>query len=82
MSQFNTGLPSVRQIQNFIKNKTYVEIGLITNQVLDGKIVWQDSQCISIVDKNEEKTLIWIQAIAYITPASEEKQSTIKASQH
>lgn len=82
MSQFNTGLPSVRQIQNFIKNKTYVEIGLITNQVLDGKVVWQDSQCISIVDNNEEKTLIWIQAIAYIKPAGEEKQSTIKASQH
>lgn len=82
MSQFNTGLPSVRQIQNFIKNKTFVEIGLITNQILDGKIVWQDSQCISLVDNNQEKTLIWITAIAYIKPASEEKQSTIKTSQH
>ncbi len=66
MSQFNTGLPSVRQIQNFIKNKSYIEVGLMTNQVIEGKAIWQDSQSICLLDRNEEKILIWIQAIVYL----------------
>ncbi len=66
MSQFNTGLPSVRQIQNFIKNKSYIEVGLMTNQVIEGKVLWQDSQSICILDRNEEKIIIWIQAIVYL----------------
>lgn len=69
MSEFNTGIPSVRQIQNFIKNKSYVEVGLTTNKNIEGKVIWQDPQCLCIQEKNQEKTLIWLQAIAYIRPA-------------
>jgi host factor-I protein len=70
MSQFNTGLPSVRQIQNFIKNKSYIEVGLMTNQVFEGKVIWQDSQSIFLLDRNDEKIIIWIQAIVYIKLSS------------
>lgn len=70
MSQFNTGLPSVRQIQNFIKNKSYIEVGLMTNQLFEGKVIWQDSQSIFLLDRNEEKIIIWIQAIVYIKLSS------------
>lgn len=66
MTAFDTGFPSVRQIQSFIKNKTPVEIGLMTNKTLEGVLKWQDQNCLSLVTTNQEKILVWIQAIAYI----------------
>jgi len=66
MPTFNTGLPSVRQIQVFIKDKINVQIGLTTNQSTEGKILWQDENCIRILKDGTDKTLIWLSAIAYI----------------
>ncbi|MBF2056299.1 MAG: RNA chaperone Hfq [Cyanobacterium sp. T60_A2020_053] len=66
MSAFNTGLPSVRQIQTVIKEKKAVEIGLTTNKVLNGNILWQDENCLCLTEHNR-KTLIWLHSIAYIT---------------
>jgi len=66
MTAFDTGFPSVRQIQSFIKNKTPVEIGLMTNKTLEGVVKWQDQNCLSLVTTSQEKILVWIQAIAYI----------------
>ncbi|WP_330205164.1 Hfq-related RNA-binding protein [Cyanobacterium sp. Dongsha4] len=66
MTAFDTGFPSVRQIQSFIKNKTPVEIGLMTNKTLEGVLKWQDQNCLSLVTTSQEKILVWIQAIAYI----------------
>lgn len=68
MPTFNTGLPSVCQIQAFIKEKSNVQVGLITSQSTEGKILWQDENCICILEDGNEKTLIWLSAIAYIKP--------------
>ncbi len=68
MSEFNTGLPSVRQIQKFIKEKSTIQIILMTDKTLSGKILWQDNQSICLLDNNETKIIIWLQAIAYIKP--------------
>ncbi|AFY76808.1 MAG: RNA-binding protein hfq [Hydrococcus sp. C42_A2020_068] len=68
MSEFNTGLPSIRQIQSSIKDKREVELKLVTNDLLVGKILWQDSNCICLVDENEQQILIWRRAIAYLKP--------------
>ncbi len=68
MPTFNTGLPSVRQIQSFIKDKTSVEIGLLNNQTAEGRILWLDENCLCLLENREEKALIWIHAIAYIKP--------------
>jgi host factor-I protein len=68
MSLFEPGLPSVRQIQSFIKNKQKVEIGLITNNTFQGKILWQDHNCLCLVNQEREKTLVWLQGIIYIKP--------------
>lgn len=68
MSDFNTGLPSIRQIQSSIKDKREVELKLVTNDLLVGKILWQDSNCICLVDENEQQILIWRRAIAYLKP--------------
>lgn len=66
MTTFDTGFPSIRQIQSFVKNKTPLEIGLITNKTLEGVIQWQDENCISLITGSKEKILIWVHAIAYI----------------
>lgn len=70
MSIFDSGLPSVRQIQSYIKEKRKVEIGLTTNTTLKGQIIWQDPNCVCLVNNedNENKTLIWIHSLSYIKP--------------
>ena len=66
MSQFDTGLPSVRQIQNFIKDQQQVELQLSTNEQIVGKIIWQDHDCIFLVNQDNQSMLIWRQALVYI----------------
>ncbi|MFN9175282.1 MAG: Hfq-related RNA-binding protein [Synechocystis sp.] len=68
MSDFNSGLPSVRQVQNLIKDQTAVEVKLLTGDALQGKIRWQDPQCLGLTDASDTATIIRLQAIAYISP--------------
>jgi host factor-I protein len=69
MSVFDSGLPSVRQIQSFIKNKQKLEIGLITNITFTGKILWQDTNCLCLINgENSDKILIWFHSVVYIKP--------------
>ncbi|HCV32200.1 MAG TPA: RNA-binding protein hfq [Microcoleaceae bacterium UBA9251] len=66
MSEFETGLPSSRLIQSYIKEKQQVELKLLTNDLLVGRIFWQDNNCICVLDASEKQILISRQAIAYI----------------
>ncbi|MCU0542812.1 MAG: RNA-binding protein hfq [Oscillatoriaceae cyanobacterium Prado104] len=66
MSEFETGLPSVRLIQSYIKDKQQVELKLITGDLLVGRIFWQDNSCICLLDASEQQILIWRSALAYL----------------
>ena len=68
MAEFDTGLPSVRQIQGFIKDGKEVEIKLITQDVLVGQLRWQDQECLCLVTHDGLSMLVWRNAIAYIKP--------------
>jgi host factor-I protein len=68
MAQLETGLPSVRQIQTMIKDKKQVEVKLINNDSVEGKISWQDSDCLCLMDDDKRPTIVWRQAIAYLKP--------------
>ncbi len=68
MDEFNTGLPSTRLVQTWIKNKQEVEVKLSTDQILEGTILWQDSQSVYLSDGSEQSTLIWRQALVYLKP--------------
>ncbi|WP_341525360.1 RNA chaperone Hfq [Nostoc sp. UHCC 0302] len=70
LTEFDTTLPSIRQVQTLIKQTTPVEFKLLTGDVLTGKVLWQDPQCVCIADENSQQTTIWKQAIAYIKPKS------------
>ncbi|MBE8997242.1 MULTISPECIES: RNA chaperone Hfq [unclassified Nostoc] len=73
LTEFDTTLPSIRQVQNLIKQTTPVELKLLTQDVLIGKVVWQDPQCICIADENSQQITVWKQAIAYIKPKTSQE---------
>ncbi|URR34437.1 RNA-binding protein hfq [Thermosynechococcus sp. HN-54] len=66
--EFNTGLPSIRQVQTFIKDSTEVEVKLSTSDLVVGKVRWQDMNCLCVVDHYDQPTIIWKQAIVFIKP--------------
>jgi host factor-I protein len=68
MSEFNTGLPSIRQVQQFVQKQQEVEVKVVTGDLLVGKIRWQDANCLCLVDHYEQLTLVWRQALIYVKP--------------
>ncbi len=66
MSEFDTGLPSVRIIQSYINDKKEVELKLVTDDLIVGRIVWQDINCFCLVDQYEQPTLVWRQSLVYL----------------
>ena len=70
MSEFNTGLPSIRQVQNLIKDKKQVELKVMTGDMLTGKLLWQDHNCLCLLTANGQSTLVWYQSLVYIRAKS------------
>jgi host factor-I protein len=69
MAELETGLPSVRQIQGFIKEGEQVELKLVTQDLMSGQLRWQDPNCLCLITQ-DGPTIIWRHAIAYIKPQS------------
>lgn len=67
-TELETGLPSIRQIQNMIRETREVELKLVTGDLLTGKVRWQDAHCISLIDQYDQDTIVWRQAIVYLKP--------------
>lgn len=67
-SEFDTALPSIRQVQTLIKEAKIVELKLVTGDLLTGKIGWQDQNCLCLLDDNNTTTTVWRHAIAYLKP--------------
>ena len=68
MTEFDTGLPSVRQVQKYIKEQQKIVIQLTTQETITGQVLWQYPQCICVSDQSEQSLLIWRQALIYIKP--------------
>ncbi len=68
MTEFDTSLPGIRQVQNYIKDKQEVELKLITDDLIVGKILWQDANSLCLVDHYNQQTLIWRQALVFLKP--------------
>ncbi|NET37613.1 MAG: RNA-binding protein hfq [Cyanothece sp. SIO1E1] len=67
-TELETGLPSVNQVQTLIREAKDVEIKLITDDLLVGKLRWQDPHCICLLDHYDQPTIIWRQAIVFLKP--------------
>jgi host factor-I protein len=66
--ELDTGLPSIRQIQTIIREEKEVEMKLVTGDLLAGKVRWQDTYCICVLDQYDQPTIVWRQAIVYVKP--------------
>ena len=67
-TELETGLPSVRQLQVLIRDKQEIEIKLVTNDVITGRVRWQDAYCICLDVPENQTIMLWRQAIAYLKP--------------
>ncbi|MGB3492674.1 MAG: hypothetical protein WBA57_08090 [Elainellaceae cyanobacterium] len=67
-TELETGLPSVRLIQTMIREDQEVELKLSTDDLIVGKLKWQDPNCICVVDHYEQPTIVWRQAIVFLKP--------------
>ncbi|MEM6866957.1 MAG: RNA-binding protein hfq [Cyanobacteria bacterium P01_C01_bin.121] len=67
---FNTDLPSIRQVQTIIRDKTNVEIKLTTGDTLAGAVSWQDANAICVKDSSGQSTMLMRGAIAYVKTTS------------
>lgn len=63
---FDTGLPSIRQVQNLIRDKKKVEVKLMTGDTLAGAVSWQDANAVCVRADNGQDTILMRGAIAYI----------------
>lgn len=68
MSEFNAGQPSTRRIQKIIHEKGSVQIKVISGETLQGRVIWQDGECICLKDESDQDTMIWRTAILYLKP--------------
>ena len=68
MAEFDTGMPSARLIQEYIKAKQELEIKLLDGERLVGKVSWQDLYVLCLSDGGGQKTLVWRNALAYVRP--------------
>lgn len=65
-STFDTGLPSIRQVQALIRDQQTVEVKLITGDALSGALVWQDVNSVCLKGESGENTILMRGAIAYV----------------
>ena len=64
-TDFETGLPSIRQVQMLIRDQQGVEIKLTTGDVVNGNVRWQDQNAVC-VEADGQPLILMRGAIAYI----------------
>ena len=73
--ELDIGLPSTRHIQTYIKQTTEVELKLVTDDLIVGRIKWQDQYCICVIDHYNQSTIIWRQAIVFLKPKQQDQDN-------
>jgi host factor-I protein len=68
MPELDINQPSTRQIQQLIKDKSKLEIKLLTGDVLSGELFWQDADYFCLTLAGDSKVIIGKLAVAYIKP--------------
>lgn len=69
-NQFDTDLPSIRQVQAIIRDQQAVEVKVTTGDTLTGSLIWQDANAICVKGADGQDTILMRGAIAYVKAAS------------
>jgi host factor-I protein len=64
-TELETGLPSTRLLQTYLREKRTLEVKLVTGDTVTGVLSWQDPHCICI-DVDGQLCLIWRSALAFV----------------
>lgn len=67
---FDTGLPSIRQVQTLIRDQQAVEVKVTTGDTLTGSLTWQDANAICVKGADGQNTILMRGAIAYVKAAA------------
>jgi host factor-I protein len=68
VSELDFNSPSTRRFQEFVKEKTAIEIRVLTGDGVIGRIAWQDADWLCVLDDRDRSTLVNRSAIAFIRP--------------
>ena len=67
---FDTGLPSIRQVQALIRDQQSVEVKVTTGDTVTGALKWQDANAICVKGADGQDTILMRGAIAYVRSSS------------
>jgi len=65
LGNLNTSLPSTRRMHRLIREKSDIQLKLLTGEVITGNLLWLDEHCLA-VKSGEDTMMIWSHAIAYM----------------
>lgn len=69
MPELDINQPSTRQMQQIIKDKSSLEVKLLTGDVFTGQLVWQDTDYFCLLSASDgAKVILNKSAVAYIKP--------------
>jgi host factor-I protein len=68
MPELDINQPSTRQIQQLIKEKSRLEIKLLTGDVFVGEFFWQDPDYFCLTQADGNKYIICKTSVVYIKP--------------
>lgn len=67
--ELETGLPSTRLLQSYMRDKKTIEVKLVTGDTVTGTLSWQDPQCICL-NVDGEPTVLWRSALVFLKGTS------------
>lgn len=65
--ELESGLPSIKMLQTYLRNQNTVEVKLVTGDTVTGTIAWQDPHCLCM-NTDGTSVLIWQSALAFVKP--------------
>jgi host factor-I protein len=69
MPELDINQPSTRQMQKIIKEKSSLEVKLLTGDIFNGQLAWQDTDYLCLLlGGDASKIIINRNAVAYIKP--------------
>jgi hypothetical protein len=66
MPELDINQPSTRKIQQLIKDKSRLELKLVTSDVLTGELFWQDPDYFCLTQADGSKITVSKSAVVYI----------------
>ena len=68
MTLLDTSLPSVRLLQQYIREQVFLEVKLSNGDQWQGRLLWQDPDCFCLKTSQEETVILWRSALVTLRP--------------